>query len=120
MNPTYRQMELRFTVALALRQAQRYLLGTAGGVLEQHDLSIRWPVGLRPHPGLAGRVAIRFLEHLHPRFIAVNQRAFQRPFTHQFQQWEEVFAALDHPAGLDLPGDFDAMPGQYAFKTVQR
>ena len=69
-----------------LQQAQRYFLRPVGGVVEQHNLSVGRPTGLHPHPGLAGRIAIRFFQDLHSRFVAVDHRAFQQPIAHQVQQ----------------------------------
>ncbi|CAG8867994.1 hypothetical protein PS627_04418 [Pseudomonas fluorescens] len=105
---------------ITFQQAQRHVLRAAGSVVKQHDFSIRWPAGLYPHPGLAGRVSIRFFKHLDAGFITVNDRAFQQPLTHQVQQRLEVLAALDDPAGQGLPGDLDAMSGQHTFEAVQR
>jgi hypothetical protein len=56
------------------------------------------PHWLPPHPGLAGRVSTWLLEYLDVSFIAVDDRAFQHPITHQTQQRLQVFDALDDPA----------------------
>ncbi|MNR00583.1 hypothetical protein D3C85_1163600 [compost metagenome] len=105
---------------ITFQQTQRHVLRTAGCVIEQHDFAIRRPTRLHPHPGLAGRVSIRFFEYLHAGFITVDDRAFQQPITYQIQQRLQMLTALDDPAGEGLTRYFYAMPAQHRFETVQR
>ena len=63
--------------AIIGKQAQRHLLRSAGGVVKQDNWARRRAAGLDPHPGLTGRVSIRLLQHLYPRFVAVDHRTFQ-------------------------------------------
>ncbi len=35
---------------------------------------IRWAAGLHPHLGLAARFTVRLFQHLHARFVAVDER----------------------------------------------
>ncbi len=91
-------IDIHHVAAIALQQAQRYLLRAAGGVVESHNLPIGRPTGLHPHPGLAGRIAIRFFRDLHSPFVAVDHRAFLQPIAHQVQQRLEMLAAARFPA----------------------
>lgn len=50
----------------------------------------------------------------------MNDRAFQQSLTHHVQQRLKVLAALDDPACQCLSRNFDAMPPQHTFETVQR
>ncbi len=57
----------------------------------KHDNGlIRLPVGLYPHPGLAGRLSTQFYHHLDPRFVTV-----------------------DHPARRGLAWNIDAVATQH-------
>lgn len=56
---------------------------SAGGVVKQDNWALRRAAGRHPHTGLAGRVSIRLLEHLHPRFVAVDHRIIGKVFRQQ-------------------------------------
>ncbi|VVP62151.1 hypothetical protein PS870_06532 [Pseudomonas fluorescens] len=106
--------------AIAIEQARRHLLRPAGGIVKKDHRLVRRATGLHPHPGLAAWLPIRLFEHLHARFIAVDDAAGQQAIAHQIEQRLKVLTALDDPAGQGLARDIDAMTAQHLFETVKR
>ncbi|MOA32127.1 hypothetical protein D3C78_1533190 [compost metagenome] len=72
--------------AIAVEQAQRHLLRTAGGVVEEDHRSVRWAAGLHPHPGLRAGIATRLVQHLQAGFVAVQYRVAEQLVAQQVEQ----------------------------------
>ena len=66
--------------AMAIQQARRHLLRSAGGLVEKDHRAIRWAAGLHPHPALAAGLTTRLFQYLHTCFITVDDPTAQQAF----------------------------------------
>ncbi len=102
------------------QQAFRYAARTAGVVVEQDDGTFGFTADLHPHVGRTLRWLVRFLEHLHRRFIAVDERTVVKVIAQQVEQRLDQRARLDHPARQGLARDADLAALQHALlDTIQ-